>query len=243
MSGLNRVNVPTALAEKLRLFQYFFSSLRKRGIWRTFKISLFEVFYEYRLSADTAYVIPRQILDGDKEALAHATDYFPSSYLVLHEAFSCIRDECRDSVLVDYGCGMGRALMFASTLPLKKIIGVEVSSSLCTAARKNLERLYRSSRQVKPAWSIVHADARAFTVPEDANLFYFFNPFDAELLDNVIGNILTSARKTPRKCTVLYANPQHESVFLSRGFSKQPTPSKDFSKFTLLTGQSATGSA
>ncbi len=65
MSGLNRVNVLTALAEKLRLFQYFFSSLRKRGVWRTFKISLFEVVYEHRLGADTAYVIPRQNLDVD----------------------------------------------------------------------------------------------------------------------------------------------------------------------------------
>ncbi len=237
MSGLNRVNVLTALAEKLRLFQYFFSSLRKRGVWRTFKISLFEVVYEHRLGADTAYVIPRQNLDGDKETLAHATDYFPSSYLVLHEAFSCIRDECRDAVLIDYGCGMGRALMFASTLPLKRMIGVEISDSLCSAARKNLERLYRKTKRIKPAWSIVNADARGFAIPDDANLFYFFNPFDVEILGNVIGNILASARKAPRKCTIVYANPQHESEFSSRGFHKQPTPSKDFAVFTLLAAQ------
>lgn len=229
----DRPNVLKALTEKFRLFQYFFSSLRRRGVWRTIKISLFEVYYEYRLGADTAYVIPRQQLDGDKDALIHATDYFPSSYLVLHEAFSSVSSECRDAVLIDYGCGMGRALMFASTLPFKRIIGVELSDLLCSAAKDNLERLYRKTRKLTPSWSVVNIDAREFAVPDDASLIYLFNPFDAEILAKVISNIVESVRKTRRRCTIIYANPQHESEFLSRSFSKRPATSKDFSVFTL----------
>jgi predicted RNA methylase len=228
-------NALSGLREKLRLFQYFFSSLRKRGLWRTFKISLFEVYYEYRLGARTSYVIPRQQLDGDEHAMAHATDYFPSSYLVLREAFSCVQTECRDAVLIDYGCGMGRALMVASKLPLKRIIGVELSQSLCVAAMENLERLYRKTGQINPSWSVVNCEASAFAIPEDANLIYLFNPFDAEILGRVVDNIMESLRNAPRKCTVIYANPVHESEFLSRAFGRRPTGSKDFSVFTLDT--------
>ena len=221
------------LSEKFRLLQYFFSSLRKRGLWRTLKISMFELYHEYKLGADTSYVIPRQELDGDSDALGHATDYFPSSYLVLHEAFSSIGSDCRDAVLVDYGCGMGRALMFASTLPIKRMIGVELSPSLCAAATRNLQRLYRQSGRFEPRWTIVNADARVFAVPGDANLFYFFNPFDAMVLGQVLDNVIESVRAAPRKCIFIYANPLHEIEFISRGFRKMPGPGHDFAVFVF----------
>lgn len=220
------------LGSKFRLFRQFFASLRKRGLWRTLKMSMFELYHEYRLGADTSYIIPRQQLGGEIEALSHAVDYFPSSYLVLHEAFSSVGVECRDGVLVDYGCGMGRALLFASSRPLKRMIGVELSPSLCAAARKNLERLYRKTGRVDPNWAIVNEDARAFAVPDDANLFYLFNPFDAVILGQVIDNIVKSVRSVPRKCTVIYANPVHEAIFTARGFRKVSAPSSDFSVFT-----------
>jgi SAM-dependent methyltransferase len=228
----DRGNPSTMLRSKFRLFRQFFASLRKRGLWRTLKMSIFEVYHEYRLGADTSYVIPREQLDGEAEALSHAVDYFPSSYLVLHEAFSWVGADCRDGVLVDYGCGMGRALLFASARPLKRMIGVELSPSLCAAARKNLERLYRKTRRAEPSWSIVNADARVFAVPDDANLFYFFNPFDGAILGQVIDNIIKSVRSVPRRCTVIYANPVHEAEFTSRGFRKVSEPSSDFSVFT-----------
>jgi SAM-dependent methyltransferase len=197
---------------------------------------MFELYHERKLGADTSYVIPRQQLDGDTDALSHATDYFPSSYLVLHEAFSRVGADCRGAVLVDYGCGMGRALLFASTLPIKRMIGVELSPRLCAAATENLTRLYRKRRRSEPPWFIVNSDARTFAVPDDANLFYFFNPFDAVVLGQVIDNIVRSVRKIPRKCTVIYANPLHEAEFVSRGFRRMARPKQDFAVFTLPKG-------
>ena len=35
------------------------------------------------------------------------------------------------------------------------------------------------TKKTKPQWSIINQDARLFEIPPDANLFYFFNPFDA----------------------------------------------------------------
>ena len=223
----------TTLAEKIRLLRYFFLSVRKRGVWRTLKISMFELYHEYKLGADTSYVIPRGQLDADSEALSHGTDYFPSSYLVLHEAFAAVGPDCRNAVLVDYGCGMGRALMFASTLPIRRMIGVELAPSLCAAATKNLDRLYRGRRRSEPSWSIVNADAREFAIPDDASLFYFFNPFDDVVLGRVIDNIIGSVRRVPRRCTVVYANPLHGTEFTARGFHPMPGPTGDFLIFSL----------
>jgi hypothetical protein len=233
IDDLHRRNTREGLIQKFRLMRQFFSSLRKRGAWRTIRISIFEIYYEYKFGVDTSFIIPSQRLDGAKDALSHATDYFPSSYLLLSEAFSRVGQACHDAILVDYGSGMGRALMFASTLPLKRIIGVEVSQSLCAEATTNLDRLYSKSRRTEPQWSIVNQDARLFEIPPDANLFYFFNPFDAIVMGRVVDGIVDSARKTPRKCTVIYANPLHQSELASRGFRKIYAQNQDFAVFEL----------
>jgi hypothetical protein len=224
------------LSQKLCLMRQFFSSLRKRGVWRTLRITIFEIYYEYKFSADTSYIIPSQKLDGADDAKTHATDYFPSSYLVLHEAFSWLGQTCRNAVLVDYGSGMGRTLMYTSTLPLKRLIGVEISKELCAKASANLDRLYRKSKRTSPSWSIVNADARFFDVPDDANLFYFFNPFDEVIMRQVIDSICRSARKVPRKCTIVYANPLHESELTSQEFRKVYGQNGDFAVFQMSPG-------
>jgi hypothetical protein len=220
----------SSLTQKLRLMQQFFSSLRKR-LWRTLKMSIFEIYFEYKLGADTSYIISNLRLDGAEDAIAHATAYFPSSYLVLYEAFSRLGEACRDAVLVDYGSGMGRTLMFASTLPLKKLIGVEISKSLCDIAAASLSRLYRKSRRNKPPWLIVNADARLFEIPDEANIFYFFNPFDELVMGQVADRIVASVRRTPRKYIIVYANPVHESELISRGLLKVFARNDDFAVF------------
>ena len=68
----------------------------------------------------TGLVIPVARLDYSDDAKAHAAPYFPSSYLFLREAFVTGPVDCRGHMFVDYGCGMGRAILFASTLPFER---------------------------------------------------------------------------------------------------------------------------
>lgn len=221
----------TTLASRFQLFGQFFTSVKNRGLARTLEISWFELAYERRFSAETAFIIPASTLDADADARSHAQDYFPSSYLVMHEALAGGSLDCRGQVFVDYGCGMGRALLFASTLPFARIIGVEMSAGLSAAAKANLERYYSKAGKSDPPWSVVTSDARRFEVPDDATVFYFFNPFDAEVLSEVIDRIVASMHRAPRRCTAVYANPVHGAVFREHGFSQQQPMAADFSIF------------
>jgi hypothetical protein len=226
-------NLLIVLRQRFDLAAHFFSSIRKRGLWRTAKIAICELYYEAKFGIKTGYVITTQELDGDAEGLRHATDYFPSSYLILREVFAHSLVNVRDAVLVDYGCGLGRTLLFASTLTFKKIIGVELSPMLCAAATKNLEQYYIRQHKTQPEWRVVNVDARRFDIPDDTNIFYFFNPFDTVVLAEVIDMIIESVRRTPRKCLVVYANPIHETLMLSHGLKRIPSSSNDFSLFLL----------
>lgn len=201
------------LADRLRLAYHFLSSTRKRGLRRTLQIALCEALNDWKFGINTGLVIPAEALDGDRDALQHASDYFPSSYLVLKEALRRPDLDLRDAVFIDFGCGLGRALLFASELPLRRLIGIEISPRLCAAARQNMSDFYRRRHKVRPEWSVINDDARIFGIPDDATIFYFFNPFDAIVLRAVIKRIRDSVSRVPRDCTIIYANPVHQSAF------------------------------
>lgn len=209
----------------------FLRSTQNRGLARTLKIAGYELWYERKFGAPTGTIISAEHLDFDSEARSHARDYFPSSYLFMREALAQI--DPNGQVFVDYGCGKGRAMLFASTLPFKQIIGVELSPSLAEQARSNLSRYYRRTGKTSPSFSIAIADARNFNVPPDATILYFFNPFDAAILTEVADKILFSVREAPRVCTVIYVKPVHETIFIEHGFVKQSSSCTDFSLFKL----------
>jgi hypothetical protein len=220
-------------AEKLRLFRHFFSSARKRGLFRTLQISAYEFWYSRKFGGYTGRVIPVHRLGYSDDAAQHAQPYFPSSFMFMHEIFSNPNVVCNGATLVDYGSGMGRVMLFAATLPFQRIIGVEISSMLCEIATKNIREYYRRSQKHLPSWSVVNMDVRQFEVPEDATIFYLYNPFDATVLTEVLDRILQSVSSHPRRCIVIYANPVHEEVFMRRGLCRLFGHEDDFAVYEL----------
>jgi predicted RNA methylase len=227
------------LLDRFRLFKHFFSSTRKRGLGRTIRISAYELWYERKFGGNTALVIPTERLDYSEEGRRHAEPYFPSSFLFLREIFFDSRIDCRNAVFVDYGCGMGRTLLFASTLPFKRLIGVELSLDLCRIAHENMNRFYVREGKQTPEWLIVNADAKDFRIPESANIFYMYNPFDASILGRVIDRIVESIVTAPRTCTLVYANPQHEWLLRDRGMTKLFGKDDDFAVYAIAPRQAA----
>jgi predicted RNA methylase len=192
-------------------------------------ISAHELWYDYKFGVRTGFILPVSQLDIENEARLHANDYFPSSYLFVQEALAAVPASLRGRVFVDFGCGMGRVLLFASTLPFSRVIGVEISPSLAAIANQNLEHYYKTSGKSSPSWDVVALDARRFEIPSDATVFYLFNPFDAVVLGEVADRIIASLQRSLRDCFVVYAKPVHEVILTDRGFVHLPPSTADFS--------------
>jgi hypothetical protein len=108
-----------------------------------------------------------------------------------------------DVVFVDYGAGKGRVLAVAATRPFRKVIGIEISESLAGIARHNLG----SMKHRRAAHVEFHCfDAASFAVPDDANVFFFFNPFIGATLCEVIHHIHRSWCSHPRDLFVIFFN-------------------------------------
>ena len=89
---------------------------------------------------------------------------------------------------------------------------------LCDGARANLSRYYARAGKSAPAWSIESGDAARFLIPDDADVFYFGDPFGPVVLDPVVRNITASMERNPRPVSVIYVHPTHKDVFQSHGF-------------------------
>jgi len=132
-----------------------------------------------------------------------AVGYSALEYEYLLWALPAIPFAPGDVVFVDYGAGKGRALAAAAMHPFRKVIGVEISRVLVEIARRNLARLKRRcAGQVE----IHHTDAALFPVPDDANVFFFFNPFAGATLREVVQRIHQSWTAHPRDLFFIYFN-------------------------------------
>lgn len=139
-------------------------------------------------------------------------DYQPISYLDFSAMMKGIAPR---GTFVDFGCGAGRCVCLAATLPFERVIGVELSERLCAEARRNIA-LRRAAKT-----EIVCADATMFAIPPDATAFSFINPFRGKTLSQVLANIVASIARRPRDVTlVAYGSPVDHEFF--QAFEQHP---------------------
>jgi SAM-dependent methyltransferase len=131
----------------------------------------------------------------------HGERYQPSPVYSLRRLLKRLDIRYSDFSFIDFGSGKGRTLLIAGELPFKRVVGVEFSAELHTQAQKNIERY--GKRQANSVVS-VHADATEFALPQDDLVLYFFNPFNARVLSNVLDNLLASLQANPRRVILIY---------------------------------------
>lgn len=194
---------------------------KEYGLWNLVPVVASELFYEARLRSNTARVYNHDELGLSGELREHGRIYAPVPYYFLRKALSWVAIEEGKSVFVDFGCGLGRALLFASRLPFRKVIGVEASPRLARAAEENLGALWDRVSSGSTEWAVVPGDARHFEIPQAASVFFFNDPFDEHIMLPVIENLLTSQRRSPRELWAIYVNPSCPSVFTDHGFQER----------------------
>ena len=113
----------------------------------------------------------------------------------------------KESKLVDYGCGKGRAAIFLANLVRCQTIGIDYNEDLIRQANENLAR----NRGKKTIFLHVAAENYELT---DEDSFFFFNPFSEVILKRVIDQILWSWYENPRKIQLFFYYPTDADVAL-----------------------------
>jgi SAM-dependent methyltransferase len=147
-------------------------------------------------------------VDGT-DRLFHA----PSDWLAVRHAFSRL-ELGADDVVVDYGCGLGRAVLIAASFPVRRVVGIELTEELAARARRNLEQSHRvRAREVE----VVTADAVEWPVPPDVTVAYFYCPFVGEPFTAVVSRLIASLDEHPRALRIVYNLPVEHSFLIGTG--------------------------
>jgi SAM-dependent methyltransferase len=203
----------------VRIFQYtyyFFRSLYYRGIVNTFKLLSYEGKYEKQLGINTHSIenLDNLTLAGEDSDQNH--HYQGASYFILFSIFEKLPLETRDLPFIDFGCGKGRAIFVAEQCGFTNLIGVDIAKELVEDANTNKAVYIKKNNLSKIDFHF--EDATKYQIQNDANVFYFFNPFGEDILQKVIDNIKESVKQHPRKVHCIYLNPKYKAVFDKNGF-------------------------
>jgi SAM-dependent methyltransferase len=117
---------------------------------------------------------------------------------------------------VDVGAGKGRALLLASELPFRKIIGVELNPELARLARRNIARWQRVARSASKI-RVIQKDALNFGWPRTPLLVYLYNPFDCSLVARLAEQLASLRPSGSGLVDVLYVNPTCADVLTANG--------------------------
>ena len=169
-------------------------------------------YYDWKSGTETAGRIPLDRLDIDYGSVKHGKHYQPVNAHAFRKTMRSIRIANNESVFIDFGCGKGKSLLLASDFDfIRKSIGIEFSRELCICAERNASRFSRSYGR-RSIIEVVHADAVNYDIPSDANIFFFYNPFDKTIMVPVLKRISRSLSDSPRPSWLIYCNPVHREA-------------------------------
>lgn len=170
------------------------------------------------------------MVGADNEAKGSAIRYEPITPVNVTTSVEWIEEDLANFSFIDIGAGKGKVLFVAAQYPFKQIIGVEYDPTLAQIARKNAAQATVPNRRCGDL-TIKHMDARKFSLPEGKSVLFFFFPFKAPLLTEVLDSFgerladcyLIWVTLEEEEAAVLDANPYLEryknsgELFLYRG--------------------------
>lgn len=101
---------------------------------------------------------------------------------------------------LDVGCGKGKAMYLMRKLPFRKICGYDLSHKLVEIANNNFKKLKLTKCEA------FQADAMDFTDYDEFNYIFLWNPFPPEVFKVMMGHLMDSIERNPRKIVLIYLN-------------------------------------
>ncbi|MBF0126894.1 MAG: hypothetical protein HQM02_06745 [Magnetococcales bacterium] len=136
----------------------------------------------------------------------------PSGNEYLYFLLQDIGITCNDRIM-DIGCGKGSAMRTMLSFPFARIGGIEISGSIGETAKRNFERLKADRVEV------YIGDAVRFEGYGGYNMYYLYNPFSMDTLEQVLERIRNSTSEDQEKI-IIYNNPVFGEKVIEAGFGK-----------------------
>lgn len=137
--------------------------------------------------------------------------YEPTSY----SGLICAFDEMEEVLskydrLVDFGCGKGRVLFYVHQRFQCEVCGIEIDTEVYEQALDNRAYFNTRFRGSSDKIEIINGKAEEYEIRPEDNVFYFFNPFEINIFEQVMDKVIESVTKNPRRIFVMMYYPKEE---------------------------------
>ena len=171
---------------------------------------------------DTSGLVPASHLTTGHPNDDHVTAYYgvaPSILRTLVETWRATPppEPIGSYTFVDVGAGKGRAMLVASELPFRQVIGIELNPKMADIAQLNLD-LWQAAHAADPTAGrlasirLYEQDALAFDLPRTPTLLFLFHPFEAPVLKALLRQVETQFADRPGLLDLLYVNAECAEV-------------------------------
>jgi SAM-dependent methyltransferase len=171
---------------------------------------------------DTSGLVPASELITGHANDEHVTAYYGVAPSILRTLIDLWRETpppypIHSYTFVDIGAGKGRAMLVASELAFRQVIGVELNPAMASIARENLGR-WRNAHAMDTTAStlapiqLIEQDALIFDFPSSPTLLFLFHPFEAPVLKALLRHIETQFAQRPGTLDILYVNAECRAV-------------------------------
>ena len=116
----------------------------------------------------------------------------------------------QQTAFVDIGAGKGRAMLLASQMPFRRIVGVELHPMLAASMRSNVEH-WQATHRTSPM-RIEEADAMRLRMPAGPCCLFLFNPFDLVLMDRFLDRLTRQFAGREQDLDLLYINDEQKQL-------------------------------
>jgi SAM-dependent methyltransferase len=170
-------------------------------------------------------VITDGLIPGHDLAVGHANDRFIAGYAAIppsrfrgalkrwHESGPAHAIE--DYTFIDFGCGKGRAVLLASEMKFREVVGVELNPRLSELARANAAIWTNAGKALSPI-RIVTGDVLEMKWPDGPCLVYLYNPFGEQVMRRLVERMWMHFAERPLDLEVVYQKPEEAVVFEDR---------------------------
>lgn len=172
-------------------------------------------------------------------------DYFryePTSYSGLICAFDEMEEVLsRYDRLVDFGCGKGRVLFYVNQRFRCEVCGIEIDENLYKNALDNRAYYNTRFRDSYERIEIINGKAEEYEIKREDTVFYFFNPFEINIFEQVMEHVMESVQTFPRRIFVMmyYPKEEYRNYMRHKGFklyriAKLPTYEMDYDEKVVI---------